>query len=180
MTPLFVIYVLFLIASGIAMLVIAGIRTNRSVSRRVWSGVLGAGFLIYGLFLLLFFRGGHYVIFYYVFILPILVLVQFFRDRSAFQRQRQAGVFPGQPGGFGQPQGFGQPNAYGQPTLSASHLPTDSRSNRLRTAAAARLRPAAAARLRSATAARLRPAAAAGLRSAARLRTASRLRPAAG
>src|SRR5579871_6607141 len=98
MTPLFVIYVLFLIASGIAMLVISGIRTTRAVSRRIWSGLLGAGFLIYGLYLLLFFRSGHYFIFYYVFILPVLVLVQFFRDRS----RTQAGGFAGRPGAFGQ------------------------------------------------------------------------------
>ena len=82
------------------------------------SGILGAAFLVYGVYLLLFFHGGHYVIFYYVFILPILMIVRFFRDRAAAQR-RQGAPFQGQPGpGFGQPgqPPFGQPpTQYGQP-----------------------------------------------------------------
>jgi hypothetical protein len=90
----FHVYVLFLIVSGAAMLVLAGIRTGQSPGRRVWSGILGAAFAAYGLYLLLFFNGGHYLIFYYVFILPVLMIIGFFRDRAAYQaRQRAATQF---------------------------------------------------------------------------------------
>jgi hypothetical protein len=119
---MFDIYVLFLIVSGIAMLVMAGIRTGRRPARRIWNAVFGAGFTIYGLYLLLFFHGGHYLLFFYVFILPILMIVQFFRDRSAYQARQQATGFQaappsgyGQAPGYGQPPGYGQAPGYGQP-----------------------------------------------------------------
>lgn len=51
--------------------------------------LVGAALLIYGLYLLLFFSGGHVFIFFYAFILPILMGVRFFRDRSAY-RERSA------------------------------------------------------------------------------------------
>lgn len=97
---MFLIYVLFLILSGILMLVMGGIRAAYAKRRRVLNLVLGVGFLGYGLYLLLFFQGGHYVMFYYAFILPILLIVQFFRDRSAYkemQRQQAARAAYGQP-----------------------------------------------------------------------------------
>lgn len=112
-------YAVFLVLSGIAMLVIAGIRSSQRRARRAWSGILGAGFTIYGLYLLLFFQGGHYILFFYAFILPILVIVQFFRDRSAARARLQAGAFQGPPPGYGQPSGYGQPQpGYGQPSGS--------------------------------------------------------------
>jgi hypothetical protein len=111
-------YVLFLILSGIAMLIIAGVRTGQTRARRLWNGIFGAGFLGYGLYLLLFFHGGHYFIFFYAFILPILMIVQFFRDRGLVRARQQAGTFGryGQQSGYGQPPppGYGQPG-YGQP-----------------------------------------------------------------
>jgi hypothetical protein len=113
----FHIYELFLIISGAAMLVMAGIGSRRNKVLRIWNGILGAAFLIYGLYLLLFFKGGHYFIFFYVFILPILMAVRFFRDRS-----RPAAAPPGygQPPGYSQPQGYGQPT-FGQPPASPGY-----------------------------------------------------------
>jgi hypothetical protein len=106
-------YVLFLILSGIAMLIIAGVRTGQTKARRLWNGIFGAGFLGYGLYLLLVFHGGHYFIFFYAFILPVLMIVQFFRDRGVVRARQQAGLSRG----YGQPPppGYGQPPAYGQP-----------------------------------------------------------------
>jgi hypothetical protein len=98
-TDVFYIYVLFLILSGIAMLVLASVKTGQTPTRRAWNAVFGAGFTVYGLYLLLFFHGGHYVIFFYVFLLPILMIVRFVRDRSAVRRPRP---------------GYGQPSSYGQ------------------------------------------------------------------
>jgi hypothetical protein len=112
-TTWFLIYALFLVGSGIAMLAIACVRGGQSTTRRIWSGVLGGGFALYGLYLLAFFRGGHYVIFYYAFILPFLVIVRFFRDRSTIQARQQAAAFRGQVPGYGQAPTFGQA-PYGQ------------------------------------------------------------------
>ena len=70
---MFNIYVLFLIISGAAMLGMSGVRRGQVTARRIWNAVLGTAFLLYGLYLLLFFQGGHYVLFYYVFILPVLM-----------------------------------------------------------------------------------------------------------
>jgi hypothetical protein len=111
----FDIYVLFLILSGIAMLVMAGVGTGQKPARRIWNLVLGAGFTIYGLYLLLFFHGGSYVMFFYVFALPIFMIVQFFRDRPAYQDPPQATGFQAPPpSGYGQPPGDGQPPFYDQ------------------------------------------------------------------
>lgn len=113
---MFHVYVLFLILSGIAMLVMASVKTGQNPRLRIWNGVLGAGFTIYGLYLLIFFKGGHYLLFYYVFIVPILMIVRFFRDRSAYQaRQQAAATAPGRPpAGYAQP-GSPQQGGYGQP-----------------------------------------------------------------
>ena len=112
-------YVLFLILSGIAMLVIAGIRTGQTTPRRLWNAIFGAGFLGYGLYLLLVFRGGHYFIFVYAFILPVLMIARFFRDRGVVRARQQPAVFQPPPTGYGQPTygqpSYGQPTSYGQP-----------------------------------------------------------------
>jgi hypothetical protein len=101
---MFHLYVLFLILSGIAMLVMAFVRTDYAKRRQVLNFILGAGFTIYGLYLLVVFKGGHYLLFYYVFVLPILMGVQFFRDRAR-ARSRQAAASPA---GAGFPAGNGQ------------------------------------------------------------------------
>jgi hypothetical protein len=74
----------------------------------------GAGFTAYGLCLLLFFQSGHYLLFYYVFLLPILMIFRFFRDRSAFRARQGAAPSQAAPSGYGQPPGYGQPSG-GQP-----------------------------------------------------------------
>jgi hypothetical protein len=128
---LFNVYVFFLIASGVLMLVIGGIRAPYAKRRRIVNLILGAGFAVYGLYLLLFFQGGHYILFVYVFILPVLMAVRFFRDRQQYRAAQQAGLVApagyaqppaygqaptgyGQPGGYGQPEGYGQQGGYGQ------------------------------------------------------------------
>jgi hypothetical protein len=85
---LFYVYILFLIASGVAMLVMGSLRLPYARRSRVLNFVLGAAFVIYGLYLLLFFSSGHYFIFFYAFILPVLMIVRFFRERTAYQSRR--------------------------------------------------------------------------------------------
>jgi len=111
---LFNVYVLFLIASGIVMLVMGSLRAPYARRSRVANFIFGGGFTLYGLYLLLFFQGGHYFIFFYAFILPVLMTVRFFRARTACQAARQAG--PMGPAGYAQPPAYGQaPVGYGQP-----------------------------------------------------------------
>ena len=129
---MFNVYVLFLIASGVLMLVLGSSRAPYAKRRRVYNLAFGAGFTIYGLYLLLFFQGGHYLLFFYAFILPILLTVRFLRDRSAY-RAAQAAAAPagyGQPPAYGQapvdyvpPGGYAQPGGYGQPGGGAQQPP---------------------------------------------------------
>src|SRR3984885_5110498 len=103
-----------LIASGGLMLVMGILRAPYARRSRVLNLIMGAGFAIYGLYLLLFFQGGHYILFFYAFVLPVLMTVRFFRARSAYQAAQS--MTPGAPAGYGQPGGYGQPPAgYGQP-----------------------------------------------------------------
>jgi Fibronectin type III domain len=105
----FLIYVLFLIVSGIAMFVMASVKSGQTAGRRAWYAVFGAGFTLYGLYLLLFFPGGHYLLFFYAFILPVLMTVRFFRDRSAFRAKQQAAALQGPLPSNAQPPGYAQP-----------------------------------------------------------------------
>lgn len=107
---MFQIYVLFLILSGIAMLAIAAVKNGQPTARRVWNAVLGTGFTAYGLYLLLLFQGGHYLLFFYVFILPVLMIVRFFRDRSAFKARQQAAGIQGPQPDHGQAPSYAQPS----------------------------------------------------------------------
>jgi hypothetical protein len=124
---MFDIYVLFLILSGIAMLVMAFIRTGYAKRRQAVNFIFGAAFLIYGLYLLLVFNGGTYFMFYYAFVVPVLMIVSFFRDRSAAKYGPQVyppadnyppvGSYP-QPGNYpqtGTPWATGPNAANGQP-----------------------------------------------------------------
>ncbi|MBO0823405.1 MAG: hypothetical protein J2P27_06040 [Actinobacteria bacterium] len=89
----FLVYVLLLIITGIALLVMASVRSGQTKARKLWTAAFGAGVTIYGVYLLLFFPGGRYVIFYYVFILPITLIVDFFRSRAAPRSRRPVGTF---------------------------------------------------------------------------------------
>jgi hypothetical protein len=102
---LFHIYELLLLLSGVAMLGMASVKTGQATTRRIWNAVFGAGMAIYGLYLLIFFQGGHYVLFFYVFALPIIMGIRFFRDRSAFRARKAAATVHGMPPGYGQPSG---------------------------------------------------------------------------
>ena len=82
---LFNVYIFFLIASGVMMLVMGSLRLPYARRSRVVKFIVGAAFVIYGLYLLLFFSAGHVFIFFYAFVLPIVMAVRFFRERSAYR-----------------------------------------------------------------------------------------------
>jgi hypothetical protein len=110
---MFKIYILFLLLSGAAMLGMAGVRKGQVTTRRIWNGVIGAAFLLYGLYLLIFFQGGHYMVFIYVFVLPVLMGIRFFRDRSAYRARQQATAFQTPSPGYGQQAGYEQKSPRG-------------------------------------------------------------------
>jgi hypothetical protein len=85
---LFNVYIFFLIASGVMMLVMGSLRLPYARRSRVLNFIMGAAFVIYGLYLLLFFSAGHVFIFFYAFILPIMMAVRFFRERTAYRSYR--------------------------------------------------------------------------------------------
>ena len=75
--PGFSAYVVLLIASGLTMVVLASPTVRRqSTLLRLLNGVAGVGFVIYGIYLGFFFRGGHYIIFFKAFILPVALIAR--------------------------------------------------------------------------------------------------------
>jgi hypothetical protein len=84
------VYIFFLIASGVMLLAMGSFRAPFAKRRRVVNNIFGAAFVIYGLYLLLFFQGGHVFFFFYAFVLPIVLGFRFFRDRMAWRAANSA------------------------------------------------------------------------------------------
>jgi hypothetical protein len=95
--PGFSAYVLLLMASGIAMVVMASPAVRRSTMfLRVLNTVIGLGFFGYGFYLTFLFDGGTYVMFFQAFILPVVLI---FRTLQAARlSRRQAAQSAAQPG----------------------------------------------------------------------------------
>jgi hypothetical protein len=97
---LFHVYVAFLAISGIALVAIAFIRGGQTNAARVINGVLGAVFLGYAFYLAFIFTGGHYLLSFYAFVLPVLLIFRFVRTLGnrppAAQRAGQQ-PYTGQP-----------------------------------------------------------------------------------
>ncbi|MEV4253722.1 hypothetical protein AB0J52_11205 [Spirillospora sp. NPDC049652] len=85
--PLFSWYVLLMGISGIAMLVTAVIGIGSTARDRLLYAVVGLGMAGYAIYLAFIFSGGTYHIFFYVFLLPIVLIARaigaFFRSRKA-------------------------------------------------------------------------------------------------
>lgn len=92
-------YCILLMLSGIAMLVTAVLR-NQAVQRRVIRAIFGIGFFCYGFYLTFVFAGGHYVLFFQAFVVPVLLILDTIRSQASRRRLRQ-GVSVGGTGGFG-------------------------------------------------------------------------------
>ncbi len=92
-------YCILLMLSGIAMLVIAVLR-NQAVQRRVIRAIFGIGYFCYGFYLTFVFAGGHYVLFFQAFLVPVLLILDTIRSQASRRRVRPTmGV--GGMGGFG-------------------------------------------------------------------------------
>jgi len=82
--PGFSAYVLLLIFSGAVMVAVGSPLVGRQRPLyRVLNLVFGLGFLGYGVYLAFFFTGGHYVIFFKAFVLPVVLIVRSLRARPS-------------------------------------------------------------------------------------------------
>lgn len=77
-------YAGLLVVAGAALLALAltGWGTPSTGARAI-NGLIGAGFAGYGVYLLFFNASGEFYLFYYVFILPVLLIFQAFRNSRA-------------------------------------------------------------------------------------------------
>ena len=86
--PGFSAYVLLLMATGIAMVVLASPAVRRSTMvLRVINTIVGLGFFGYGFYLTFFFDGGSYFIFFKAFILPALLILRTVQAARASRKQ---------------------------------------------------------------------------------------------
>ncbi|GAB0105583.1 hypothetical protein JMUB6875_45620 [Nocardia sp. JMUB6875] len=74
-------YVGLLALSGVIMLVLAAMRQQNDWSRAL-NAIFGVGFLGYAFYLAFLFDGGSYFIFFQAFILPVMMVVNYFRNRT--------------------------------------------------------------------------------------------------
>jgi hypothetical protein len=90
-SPGFSAYVVLLMISGIAMLIIAALNSSgQTAGWRIFNAIVGVGFFGYGIYLGFIFTGGSYLVLFKVFILPIALIVNFFRSRKSRQADAAA------------------------------------------------------------------------------------------
>ncbi|WP_067837015.1 hypothetical protein [Nocardia lijiangensis] len=75
-------YVGLLAISGIAMIAMALMENGQSSASRTMNGIFGPLYLGYAVYLAFLFDGSSYLIFFHAFILPVLMVVNYFRNRT--------------------------------------------------------------------------------------------------
>ncbi len=75
-------YVALLAVSGTVMIAMALVKDGQSPTSRMLNGIFGVVYLGYAAYLVFFFDGGSYLIFFQAFILPVLMVVNFLRTRT--------------------------------------------------------------------------------------------------
>ena len=90
----FLAYVALLFASGVLLAVLGIAGFGQSKLARVLDGVAAAGFLGYSIYLLFFFDGGEFRIFFYAFIVPVIAVVQIVKARKARREEQQMAAAP--------------------------------------------------------------------------------------
>ncbi|MFJ8830691.1 hypothetical protein [Micromonospora aurantiaca] len=117
----FLLYTLLLMLGGIAMVVVGAVVKEQGTGSRILNVVIGLAFFGYGFYLLFLFDGDSYRIFFYVFVLPILLIVRAVkarkeaREQAAAQQYAGGQQYPGAqqyPGGPQYPGGQQQPGMY--------------------------------------------------------------------
>ncbi|MFJ1757847.1 hypothetical protein [Kitasatospora sp. NPDC088134] len=96
--PLFSWYVVLLLISGIAMVGI-GAMNNSGLSGgwRAFNAIAGVGFAGYAIYLGFIFEGGSYIIFFKAFILPVIMIVNFFRSLANRSKATTTPAYPPAP-----------------------------------------------------------------------------------
>ncbi|MFJ4849781.1 MULTISPECIES: hypothetical protein [unclassified Streptomyces] len=85
--PLFSWYVVLLIVSGVTMIIMGAVNSaGVSGGWRAFNVAAGLAFTGYGIYLGFIFHGGEYFIIFKAFILPVLVVINFFRGLAARTR----------------------------------------------------------------------------------------------
>ncbi len=100
-------YDLLLFIAGCGLISMACDR-RQELKQRVIRAAVGAALIAYGLYLLLFYQGGPVVYSTLVLIIPVVLGIQYFRERSDYKLQQEMEALtrqyaPGSP--FGQPNG---------------------------------------------------------------------------
>ncbi|MDM4781529.1 MULTISPECIES: hypothetical protein [unclassified Micromonospora] len=118
----FLLYTLLLLLGGIAMIAVGVAVKEQGTGSRILNVVIGLAFFGYGFYLLFLHDGDSYRIFFYVFVLPILLIVRAVKARKEAREQAAAPQFAGgqqYPGGQQQfagaphyPGGQQQPGMY--------------------------------------------------------------------
>jgi ABC-type bacteriocin/lantibiotic exporter with double-glycine peptidase domain len=75
-------YELLLFVTGGGLLLMACDRNRQELRQRITRAAVGTAFVVYGLYLMLFFQGGMVFFSTLVFVIPVVLGIQFFRDRS--------------------------------------------------------------------------------------------------
>ncbi|MFE2615877.1 hypothetical protein ACFXA2_19940 [Micromonospora chalcea] len=91
----FLIYTLLLLLGGIAMIAVGIAVKEQGKGSRILNVVIGLAFFGYGFYLLFLFDGDSYRIFFYVFVLPILLIVRAVKARKEAREQAGAQQFAG-------------------------------------------------------------------------------------
>ena len=82
-------YVLLLIIAGGGLLLMACDRRKQALNQRMMRAAVGTAFVAYGLYLMLFYRGGMIFLTSLVFTIPIALGIQFFRERADYKLQQE-------------------------------------------------------------------------------------------
>ena len=86
--PGFAAYVLLLMGSGVAMIVLATPAVRQSsMVLRVLNTLVGLAYFGYGFYLAFLFSGGRYVMFFQAFVLPVLLIIRTVQANRLAQRE---------------------------------------------------------------------------------------------
>ena len=64
-------------------------RSRQELSQRMVRAAIGTAFVAYGVYLMLFFQGGMVFFSILVFVIPVVLGIQFFRERSDYKLRKE-------------------------------------------------------------------------------------------
>ena len=64
-------------------------RNRQELGQRIMRAAVGTAFVVYGLYLMLFFQGGMVFFSTLVFVIPVVLGIQFFRERSDYKLRQE-------------------------------------------------------------------------------------------